>query len=189
MLTINSPKENVMKLTHPCRCSACENTCRYGSGALVEDDLHNIAEFLNKSEEEIKEKYLEKITKFNTTLLRPKLLREYNKPYGKCIFYDEVDGCTVHQVKPLECKIAMGCKDYGEELIIWFNLKHYLNRKDVESLRQFKIYLDSGGKTLPGAEFKDVFNKKTLKMLKNYEDLEDKTDWDEVLGLKNEKRT
>ena len=182
MLPMHSNMEKVMKLTHPCRCPKCENSCKFGSGAMVKEDMKNLAEFLQITEKKLKKKYLEKTTKFNTTRYRPKLEREDDKPYGKCVFYDDVKGCTVHIVKPMECKIAMGCKEYGEELITWFNLQHYLNSKDPESLRQYKIYLESGGKTLPGAELSDEIKEK----LDNYDDLKNDKDWDAVLGIKED---
>ncbi len=184
MLTINTNMEKVLLLTHPCRCPKCENSCKYGSGALVGEDMKKLAEFLQITEEELKEKYLEKITKFNTTLFRPRLIRKDDKPYGKCVFYDEVKGCTVHEVKPTECKISMGCKDYGPELITWFSLNYFLNKEDPESLRQYKLYLESGGKTLPGAEL----DAETIKKLDSYEDLKKEKDWDSVLGIKEDKK-
>jgi Fe-S-cluster containining protein len=149
MLTIKSDLSKVMKLTHPCRCPSCENSCNYGSGALSDEDLGRLAERLNTSREELKEKYLEEIERFNTKRLRPRLLREDGKAYGKCVFYEKDIGCKIHEAKPLECKIAMGCKDYGEELITWFHLNYFLNPKDAESVRQFMIYLDSGERLFP----------------------------------------
>ena len=172
-------------LTHPCRCPACENPCNFGSGVLAGDDLKRLSDFLGLSEKETKEKHLEEIEKFNTKLLRPKLLREKGNPYGKCTFYDKLNGCTVHPAKPLECKIAMGCKEYGEELITWFDIKHFLNPKDPESLRQYKVYIESGGKVLQGAELGNFADKETIEKLSGYEDLKDDTDWDERLGIKD----
>ena len=75
--------------------------------------------------EAFEKKHTEDITKFNTTLKRPKIQREQDKPYGKCIFYEENIGCKIHKAKPYECRIAMGCKPYGEELITWFDLKYF----------------------------------------------------------------
>jgi len=183
MLTAKSKIENVMKLVYPCRCPACENPCNYGSGSLVGDDLKRLSEFLGESEQDIKEKYLEEKEKFNTKLLRPKT-EKGNKPYGKCVFYDKSNGCKIHEAKPTECKISMGCKPYGEELITWFDLNYHLNPKDPESLRQFKIYLESGGKSLPEGELNDFADENMLKKIENYEDLKDNTDWEKLLGLK-----
>ena len=76
MLTLRTDLQNIMKLTHPCRCPKCENSCKYGSGALIKGEAKKLAEFLDITEKELKEKYLEEIKKFNTTLFRPKLERE-----------------------------------------------------------------------------------------------------------------
>ena len=155
MLTKNTPLKEVLKLAYPCRCDACTVGCRHGSGFLVNEDIKKIAEFLNIEEEVLKKEFLEEIEKFNTKLFRPKIIRK-NKPYGKCIFFSEEEGCKIHDVKPLECKISMGCKQYGEELSLWFMLNHFVNKEDAESIRQYAAYLKSGGKALQGAELKDL---------------------------------
>lgn len=187
MLHAKSSLDHVLKLTHPCRCPACENGCNFGSGAMVDGELKKVAEYLKKSEEDTKKEFFEEITRFGTTKLKPKLMREGDKPYGKCVFYEKDKGCSIHTVKPMECKIAMGCKDYGEELIIWYHLNQFLDIKNPESLRQFRDYLLSGGKTLEGAEFKDLFDEKLLKELESFDDLKDKTDWEERFGIKDKK--
>ena len=147
-LTKNTTLREVFKLVHPCRCVKCENGCNYGSGFLIGDDLNKIAQFLGITEKEAKEKYFEEVEQFNAKLIRPKLGRKENRPYGKCVFFDEKTGCKIHEVKPLQCKIAMPCKDYGEDLMLWFMHKYMINPKDTESVRQYGIYLKSGGKTL-----------------------------------------
>ena len=154
-LAKDTPVNEVLKLTNPCKCEACTIGCRHGSGFLVEEDIPRIAKFMNISEDVLKKEFLEEVEKFNTKRYRPRILRK-NKPYGKCIFFDEEIGCKVHEVKPLECKISMGCKDYGEQLSLWFMLNHFVNKNDAESVRQYASYLKSGGKTLEGAELKDL---------------------------------
>ena len=121
------------------------------------------------SEEVLKKEFLEEVEKFNTKKYRPKILRK-DKPYGKCIFFDEEIGCKVHEVKPLECKISMGCKDFGENLSLWFMLNHFVNKDDAESVRQYASYLKTGGKTLRGAELKDLVpDKEKLKKILSLE--------------------
>lgn len=119
-------------------CQRKNNCCKHGSGCLVKDDLKNIAKFLGIDEKELKEKYLEEIEKFNTKLLRPKLVKK-DRPYGPCIFFND-RGCKIHPVKPLECKIG-NCSKYGQKLSIWFMLNHQVNVNDPESIRQYAIYL------------------------------------------------
>ena len=103
----------------------------------------------------MKKEFLEEVEKFNTKRFRPKILRK-DKPYGKCIFFDEDIGCKVHEAKPLECKISMGCKSYGEKLSWWFMLNNFVNKDDPESVRQYASYLKTGGKTLEGAGLNDL---------------------------------
>ena len=155
MITKKTPLKEVLKLTHPCKCEACNNGCKYGSGFLVEKDIPKLANHLKISEDVLKKDFLEELEKFNIKKFRPKILRK-DKQYGKCIFFNDEIGCRVHEAKPLECKISMGCKDYGEQLSLWFMLNYFVNENDPESIRQFSIYLKSGGKTLPAAELKDL---------------------------------
>ena len=138
----------MLKLAHPCRCDACSNGCKYGSGFLAGDDAKNLAKLFGISEEELKQKYLEETEQFSTKLLRPKLERKEGRPYGRCIFFSEKEGCKVHEAKPLQCKVSMGCKDYGEELSLWFMHNYIVNEGDGKSMEEFNVYLKSGGKTL-----------------------------------------
>ena len=148
MISKNTPLKEVLKLAHPCRCDACSNGCKYGSGFLAGDDAKNLAKFFGISEEELKQRYLEEAEQFNTKLLRPKLERKEGRPYGRCIFFSEKEGCKVHEAKPLQCKVSMGCKDYGEELSLWFMHNYIVNEGDGKSMEEFNVYLKSGGKTL-----------------------------------------
>jgi len=168
-LNKNTPLKEVLELGNPCKCNACTVGCRHGSGFLVNEDIPRIAKFMRISEEVLKKEFLEEVEKFNTKKYRPKILRK-DKPYGKCIFFDEEIGCKVHEAKPLECKIAMGCKDYGEQLSLWFMLNNFVNKDDAESIRQYASYLKTGGKTLKGSELKDLVpDKEKLKKILNYE--------------------
>lgn len=188
MLNYYTTEEKIMKLVHPCRCNRCENPCRYGSGAFIKGETEKAAEFFNISKKEFEEKYTEEIKKFNTKLRRPKILRQDDKPYGNCIFYEDGIGCKIHKVKPYECKIAMGCKDYGEELITWFDLRFFFNPNDTESLRQYKIYVESGGHVLEGAELENF--KEQLSKINNFEDIKKSRDkdWESVLGIREDKK-
>lgn len=155
MLNKNTPLKEVLELAHPCKCDSCTVGCKHGSGFLVDEDIKKITKFLQIEEEVLKKEFLEEVEKFNTKLFRPRIIRK-NKPYGKCIFFDEEIGCKIHEVKPQECKISMGCKDYGEQLSLWFMLNNFVNKNDPESIRQYAVYLKSGNKTLSGAELKDL---------------------------------
>ena len=188
MINYYTTEEKIMKLVHPCRCNKCENPCKFGSGAFINGETEKAAKLLNMSKKEFEKKYTEDITKFNTTLKRPKIQREQDKPYGKCIFYEEDIGCKIHKAKPYECKIAMGCKPYGEELITWFDLKYFFNPDDPESLRQYKIYVESGGHVLEGLELEKFQDE--LEKIEKFEDIKKsrKKDWEKILGLSEDKK-
>jgi len=173
MITRNSTEEEIIKNAPPCKCVRCEHGCNFGSGCFTDDQLPAVAEFLKISEEKLKEKYLEQITKFNTTLWRPK--HKKNKfGFGPCVFFEggllKAKGCSIHDVKPKECQVAMGCTDEGEENILWFNMNHFPNENDPESIRQYAVYLKSGGKTLPDCSLEELVpDKEKLKKILGYE--------------------
>ena len=166
----NTPLKDVLKLAAPCRCNACNHGCKYGSGSLAGEDAKKISAFLEISEEELKKGFLEEVELFNKKILRPKLVREGNKTYGQCVFYDDAKGCTIHEVKPLECKTSIQCKDYGEDLSVWFMLNHVVDLQDAESIRQYAQYIKSGGKLIPGASLEEIVpDKEKLRKILSYE--------------------
>ena len=103
------------------------------------------------SEDAFKDTHLEKVTKFNTTLYRPKL---ETKPVGKCVFYDEKKGCTIHAVKPYQCKIASR-NHHGEKIIEWFDVNFFVNPQDPISLREWHQRLKFKT-TIPGAAMDEL---------------------------------
>ena len=170
MIHKNTPLKEVLELAAPCQCSACNHGCRFGSGSLAGDDAKHIARFLGISEEELKKGFLEESELFNKKLLKPKLIREGSKPFGRCVFFDDEKGCTIHEVKPLECKTSIQCRDYGEDLSVWFMVKHAVDANDAESVRQYAQYIKSGGKVIPGAELENLVpDKNKLKKILSYE--------------------
>ena len=164
-ITKNTPLKEVLKLGKVCqRRNHC---CKFGSGFLVGEDLKNISRFLGLKEEKAREKFLEEREMFNTKLLRPKL--KSAKPYGECVFFE--DGCKIHSVKPLQCRIG-NCGEHGEELSQWFMLNYYANKDDPESIRQYAAYLKSGGKTIPGGKLEELVpDKEKLKKILSFERL------------------
>jgi Fe-S-cluster containining protein len=159
------PKETVLKLGKECKM--CGNCCKYTSGFLVDDDIIRIARFLRTTTDKLKEKYLEEHERFNTKILRPKLIKG-TKPYGKCIFYNEQVGCTIHEVKPLHCRIG-NCNTYGDDLNQWFMLNYFVNPDDPESIRQWKIFLTQN-KPIPGGSLNELVpDEGKLKKILSYE--------------------
>ena len=168
IISKNTPLSEVLALSSPCMCDSCNNGCKHGSGILIGNDRENIAKFLKITEKELDEKYLEETEQFNKKFQRPKLLRQ-GKPFGQCVFFDG-KGCKVHEVKPLQCKTAIACKDYGEDVSSWFLANNLLDLNDAEAIRQYKQYQDNGGKIIPGASLEELFpDKKELKKILSYE--------------------
>lgn len=181
-ITKDSQKEEVIALAPACQCDKCEIGCLYGSGAFVQGQLEPLAKFLNISLEELKENYLEEIEKFHTKLWRPKLIKkkglkqifglQEKKPHGQCIFFDKKKKCTIHPVKPLECKVASGCSGQGDDAIAWFDFHYFFNINDPESVRSYSSYIDSGGRVIKGGELDLLFptekEKEQLKKILNY---------------------
>ena len=167
MIRKDTPLKQVLKIGE--HCDQCGHCCRFASGFLVNEDTTKISKHLKISEEKLKKQYLEPVTKFNTKLYRPKT-KKTSKPYGPCIWFNEkTNKGKIHKVKPLQCKMC-NCKEHGEDLCLWFALNHFLNPHDPESVRQYALYMDTGGKTLPGGELKNIIkDKEMLKKMLNYE--------------------
>jgi Fe-S-cluster containining protein len=118
---------------------------------LINEDIPKLAEHLGITEEELKENHLQTITKFNTTLHKPK----HPKPFGKCTFYNEKEGkCTVHDAKPYQCRVATR-NHHGEQIIEWFDANFFLNPKDCASLREWNSKCKHK-KTIPGATIEEL---------------------------------
>ncbi len=170
MIKKDTPLKEVLRLAAPCRCDECRTGCRFGSGILADGDLENISRFLKISQEELKQAFLEEIEQFNKKMLRPKLIRNKSLPHGKCTFYDEKKGCTIHDVKPLQCKTSISCRDYGEELAAWFLVNKIIDASDAESVRQYAQYLRSGGMKIEGAALEEIIlDKSRLRKILSYE--------------------
>jgi Fe-S-cluster containining protein len=142
--------------------------CDFGSGFCHEKDLPKLAAFLRVSVDDLKEKYLEEVDKFNTKRYRPKVMRKEGMPYGQCIFLDKEKGCTVHQVRPLQCRVAH-TDENSEALAKWFDFNYFVNRNDPESIRQYALWLQFN-EPLPGAEIESIVqDKELLNKILNYE--------------------
>jgi Fe-S-cluster containining protein len=79
------------------RCTQCGKCCTGAPGFVWvnDEELNALAEFLDLPREQVEKLY--------TRWLGPRqTLRE--KPGGDCIFYDQVAGCTVYEVRPRQCR-------------------------------------------------------------------------------------
>ena len=165
----STSQEKILSLAPACQCKECSHGCSMGSGFLASSDVKPMAKFLKVSEDVLKKKHLEEVELFHQKKFRPKLIRRDNKPYGRCSFFSE-GKCSVHAVKPLHCKISMSCKEYGEDLNLWFMLNHLLDVDDPSSIREYAQYLKAGGKTLKGGKLSELVpDKEKLKKILSYE--------------------
>ena len=112
-ITKETPKESMIQLSPPCECGACSNGCNFGGGTLADEDIIPLANYLEVDEKKLKEKYLIKVEKYNTTKYKTKF-KDNGKGFGRCIFFKK-NTCSIHNAKPLECKIASGCKEHGQQ--------------------------------------------------------------------------
>lgn len=151
-ITKNSTKDEVLELAADCNCNKCQHGCKFGSGAFEsEEKITALSKILSVSKSELKEKYLEEISKFGTTRYRPRLIKktvdDKTMPYGACIFFDEKNAndpaCKIHQAKPLECKIATGCKPHGEEASLWFVYNYFVNKDDKRSNDEWNTFKET----------------------------------------------
>lgn len=156
-------------------CLDCTHCCKFHGGFVLPHEISRLANHLGIADDKFKEEYLEEHTQLNTTIFRFKSNKEkkiYNKPYGPCVFLEK-NGCRINSVKPLHCRIGT-CKEGSEEHTIWYRLKYFLNTSDQASIKDYAMYLKTGGKTLPGAYLHQLIpDKEKLDKLMRYENIND----------------
>lgn len=118
----------------PFECSMCGRCCEQRLVLLNTADIHRIAGHFGMSEKEFMEKYdvVFATTGANTN---PRL---YLRITGnRCPFYLEGKGCSIHEIKPLICRLFPGLK-YGQTArdIKDFVKKHALSN----GIRSCKIF-------------------------------------------------
>lgn len=156
-ITRETPLQRALELGS--KCQRRNNCCRHGSGALAMDDEERIAAYLKITREELRQKYLEPVTRLATTLQRPKSIMAKGRPWGPCIFFR--DGCAIQEVKPLECRVGT-CSEDGEDLSIWFMLNFFLDMGNPESVREYASYLRYR-KTIPGGKLEELIPDKKVR--------------------------
>lgn len=166
-ITKDTKKEDVLKLGE--KCNKCGKCCSYGSGFALKDEIPRIAAFLNMESKTFTDKFLEETEIFHTQVFKFRAKKVAGKPYGNCMFLEPDNLCQIHDVKPLHCRIG-NCTEHGDDLHVWFMLNYCLNTFDPESIRQYKSYIDTGGRILPGAELENIFpDKEKLKKILSYD--------------------
>lgn len=150
-ITKNTSLKDIQALSEDCQnCGKC---CTMGSGFLIDKDIPKIAKYLGITEEELKRTCLTEKILFNKVMYKPNSLDQKGKP-GVCVFYNKDNGCSIHDVKPFECKIA-SCNEHGSDIIEWFTLNYIVDSKDPKSIREWALKL-KGAKTIEGGELKEL---------------------------------
>jgi Fe-S-cluster containining protein len=168
MITYNTDVDTVLKRAEIV-CKDCVHCCQFQGGFVLPEEASRIASHLGIDDKEFIEKFLEPHTRFNTTLFRLKSgKKEKEKPFGPCVFLKK-EGCGIQKVKPLHCRVGT-CNSATEENNLWYSLRYFLNPSDEVSMREYAMYLKTGGKTLPGANLHELVpDKKKINKLLNYE--------------------
>lgn len=129
----------------PCNCDSCISACKNDPGRLIPQDIPKIAEKLKITAEQcIKEFFVRVPTVVRNetvyaltpakrkgkhfvsqpgTIAGKTAGKEYSNIPGICIFLEDNGDCSIHDVKPFECKAYMGCshtflgKPYREKTV------------------------------------------------------------------------
>jgi Fe-S-cluster containining protein len=167
-LTKFTPLNEVLHLGK--KCDKSGHCCSFSGGFVLDSDLDKLANHLKISKEKLINDYLDEQVSFNTKHYKLKS-KKSSKPFGPCVFLGENKLCTIHEVKPLHCRVGSCCQQNGQQLSIWFALNHFVNPNDADSIRQWAIY----AKTHPiisGGELHElVLDKDKLKKMLEYKQL------------------
>jgi len=163
MITKSTPLKTVIELGKECkRCGYC---CSNDSGFISKNEIKRLAKHFKLSEAKFTKKYLRETVIFANKVFKFKLRKQ---PFGSCIMLKD-KSCSIQKIKPLHCRIGC-CSKHGQELSAWFTLNYLVNPLNPESIRQYKLYIETGGKTIPGGELADlVKDKKTLNKILKYD--------------------
>ena len=108
-----------------CNCDTCKNACNYKPGWFSPEEIEKVAKFFDLTVKETFDKYFgidwweegedlpETFVIAPATEVMPPGGMYPGNPVGKCIFYK--DGkCSIHAVKPNECKFYDHTKNYDD---------------------------------------------------------------------------
>ena len=80
------------------RCTRCGNCCTGASGSVrvSEDEIEALADHLELPANTFRERYTRRLRGGDISLTE--------KPSRDCVFYARAHGCTVHPVRPRQCR-------------------------------------------------------------------------------------
>jgi Fe-S-cluster containining protein len=90
-----------------CACNDCRKCCKRQPGPLAAGDFERIQQHLGLTDDEMKKKFwaspgsLVKDLRTSATRRIGSITPRYHK--GKCVFLDEQERCTIHEVAPFGC--------------------------------------------------------------------------------------
>jgi len=149
-------KEEVLHLVRN-SCKRCGHCCSLGSGIVLKEEVEGLAKSLGISREKLLTQCLDEFTKFNTAHYRFKQIKT-KYPHGRCVFHDQTTKeCRIHDKKPLHCKVST-CSQLGSEVQKWFDVTYFYNKKDRNSVAEYKIYSEFNG-PLTGALPEEIKNR------------------------------
>ncbi|MBD3310713.1 hypothetical protein GF351_05850 [Candidatus Woesearchaeota archaeon] len=161
-ITRSTPEKEVLELGS--QCSQCGHCCRYGSGFVLKHEIKAMADLKGISEKKFRNEYLKEVRMFDTLMLRFRKIQQENRPYGRCVFLDKENRCSIQEAKPLHCRIG-NCSEHSQELSIWFMLNHAVDETNPNSIREWGIYLKTHP-TIPGGNLEELVpDKEQLKKM------------------------
>jgi len=172
-ITTKTTKEELIRKGN-CE-NQCGKCCTRSSGIVLPHEVKRIAKHLKMPEETFKNKYLEPHERFHTTHHRIKQRRVHPNISGSCMMLSPAGKCRIHVSKPLYCKITT-CQEHGHDAVIWYDLKHFVNAEDPQSIREWAEYLHHG-KSIKGGELHQIVpNRRKLRWMLEYGDLQETSD-------------
>ncbi|MBI4211508.1 MAG: YkgJ family cysteine cluster protein [Deltaproteobacteria bacterium] len=94
-----------MKLKEGCDCEKCRECCTREPGWFVPQEISIAATALGLSDKEYVATYCQEHEIDGVTALSPK-----QKPRSTACVFFEKGKCTIHNVKPYECRKVYGCE-------------------------------------------------------------------------------
>ncbi|OQA62352.1 MAG: Flagellin N-methylase [bacterium ADurb.Bin270] len=98
-------QRRLQSIRHGCKCPECVECCERDPGWFMPDEVAIAAQYLGLNENEFIEKYCTEHIYDGTRTLSPAM----KNGGSSCIFLNRDKECSIHEVKPFECKKVYGC--------------------------------------------------------------------------------
>jgi Fe-S-cluster containining protein len=172
-ITTKTTKEELIRKGNCAK--QCGKCCTHASGIVLPNEIKRIAKHLKMSEEKFRKNFLEPHERFHTIHHRIKQRRLHPSISGSCMMLNASGDCKIHVSKPLYCKVTT-CEEHAHDAVIWFDLKHFVNPEDPQSVREWADYLHHG-RTIKGGELHHIVpNRRKLRWMLDFGDLQETSD-------------